>query len=118
MTKLDKYTYRVQPGETVTLTAKLQGLAGNMISVSKPMTREPGPGDPTFSFTVPTTGAAKVINVVAEVSFVQPPPGAKANISLEGSMGGGSFSIPAITASSAIKDPGFAFWVVASEDNS
>lgn len=108
MTKIDMFNYQVQRGEKVTLRAKLSNLPGNAIGVGEPMTREPGNGDPTFSFVVPATGDS-VIPVLAEVDFVQPQAGAQAVIFLQGDKGGSEVEVMTITPDSGIKSPSFKF---------
>ncbi len=111
MERVNKYFYRVERGEKVTFTFTLQSLPANAVSMGDPWKRDPGSGHPKFSFTIPETGDQKIFNAVAEVSFVSPQTGAKAQISVEGSKGGGSFDAVTITANSTEKDPGFMFKV-------
>ena len=113
MKKLSTYMYEVKPDETITLIANIEGLAPGMIRASKSF--KPAPptpqGDPTWTFTVPNKDPEEVYNAYVEISFVQAPANAKVDITLQGDKGGGPFSIPTVTANSADKDPGFAFWL-------
>jgi hypothetical protein len=106
MTKVDTFTYRVQPGEVITLKVKLIGLGESMVKVSRSFTRVAGQSL-TWEKTIPATGTKKVFTVIVEVSFPDTGSGAKADISLEG--GGSTFSLPTIRATSAIKDPDISF---------
>jgi hypothetical protein len=110
MTKLDRFNYQVQRDEKVTLRASLRDLPGNAIGVGQPMTREPGAGDPTFSFVVPPTGDTE-ISVLAEVDFVNAPNGAQAVLFVKGDKGGGEFEAVTITSDSGVKSPAFKFRV-------
>ena len=113
MRKFDTYTYGVNAGETITLTARLTGLPPTAVTVSKTMKKGANApdGSPTWTFTVPAAGAAEVYNVFAEASFLQAPATARVDIALEGSKGGGKFLIFPILPDSPDKDPGFTFWV-------
>ncbi len=113
MRQFDTYTYGVKPGEEITLSTHLIALPQMAVQVSKTMQKGPATpdGSPTWTFTVPTTGAEEVYNAFAEVSFVAAPTNARVDITVEGSLGGGAFSIFPIFPTSADKDPGFTFWV-------
>ena len=108
MTQIDRFNYQVQRGEKITLRASLRGLPGNAIGVGKPMKREAGTIDPTFSFVFPSVGDT-VIPVVAEVSFVNPQQGAQAVIFLKGDKGGSEIEAVTITVDAGVKDPSFKF---------
>ncbi|HKY05488.1 MAG TPA: hypothetical protein VJQ56_11390 [Blastocatellia bacterium] len=111
MKQLSTFMYEVAPGETVTLKVKLQGLGTSMVSVSKRLKRVGSPADLTWNFTVPSERPAEAYNAFVEISFVGAPSGARADLTWQGSNGGGVFSIPPITITSPDKDPGFTFWL-------
>jgi hypothetical protein len=110
MIQVDTFTYRVKPGEKITLKVRLEGLGEKMVRVSKAMTKvidKPL----TWEKEIPEENPKKVYIVIVEVSFVEPPSGAQAELEFSGSKGG-KFVIPPITVNSGIKDPDFTFRVV------
>ena len=110
MEQFDANTYGVKPGERITLTTQLLGLPPTAVQVSQTMVQGPDTddGSPTWSFTV---GTEDVYDIDTEVSFVGAPSTASAVISVEGSNGGGSFSLPKILPTSTEKGPIIQFQV-------
>jgi hypothetical protein len=117
----DKFNYSVVRGEKVTITFTLQNLPSSAVSMGKPWKREPGTGHPQFTFTIPKKNQPKgdqtVFHSVSEVSFVEPPPGAKAKITTEGSKGGGEFTVRTITVNTPNKETELKFFTPDVEDD-
>jgi hypothetical protein len=92
MEKDDKFNYRVERGETVTISFELQNLPSSAVSMGSPWTLVSGQGHPQYKYKIPKKnepdGDLKLYHSVSEVSFVQPETGAQAEISVEGSKGG------------------------------
>jgi hypothetical protein len=110
MEQFDTLTYGVKPGEKITLTTHLLGLPPTAVQVSDTMTQGPNTedGSPTWSFIV---GTEDVYDIDTEVSFVDAPSSASAVITVEGSRGGGPFSLSKILPTSAEKGPIIQFQV-------
>jgi hypothetical protein len=104
MTEDAKYFYQAEPGETVTLKAKITGDA--FVEVGAPM--EPmADQDTTWVLRIPEQGFSNAYVFMARVDFEGPPPGSKVDFTISGS-NGGSFSVFPIDPSSNQKTPSFA----------